>query len=244
MNPITASEARSIISGIKKAASELSNTISVICPPFLYLSLMKPSEKVLLGAQDAFWEMNGARTGEISAEMVNNAGAQYVILGHSERRVLGDTEEIINKKIVSAIRAGLSPIVCVGESVRDEHGTYFEFIKNQIHAVLSKVKRGDMKKVVIAYEPLWAIGKSDVEAATPAIVHEMSIFIRKVIADLYDQNSASSVKVLYGGSVSARNAHDFLKESNVNGLLVGRDSLNAKNFGEILAIAESVGNSK
>ncbi len=244
MNPITASEARSIVSGIKKAASELSNSTSVICPPFIYLSLMKPSEKVLLGAQDAFWEMNGARTGEVSAEMVNNAGAQYVIIGHSERRTLGDTEEIINKKIVSAIGAGLIPIICIGESVRDEHGAYFEFIKNQIQTVLSKVKRADVKKVVIAYEPLWAIGKTDAEAATPAIVHEMSIFIRKVIADLYDQNSSSSIKVLYGGSVSARNARDFLKEGNVNGLLVGRDSLIAKNFGEILKIAEEVGNNK
>lgn len=238
MNPETAEKAKEIFLGIKKETKALKNTRVVICPPYVYLSDLEKnnsgggSSSVILGAQDMFWEKSGSYTGEISGGMLSGEG--YVILGHSERRELGETDEMIAKKIVSAIKSGLKPIVCVGEKERDPHGDYLHFLRAQIINSLGKLPKRLLDKIVIAYEPVWAIGKSEEEAMKPGDIHETSLFIRKVLAEIYEQKIAVAVPIIYGGSVNHNNAKEMIVSGEVQGLLVGRESLNAKKFGELL----------
>jgi triosephosphate isomerase len=157
-----------------------------------------------------------------------------VIVGHSERRALGESNEIVAKKIGACLKHLLTPIVCIGESLRDESGNYFSFVRTQIEEIFKNIPRSALNKIVIAYEPIWAIGKKAVREATPAESEEMAIFIRKVLSNIYDQTSASQMILLYGGSVNTKNAGEFLKNGGVQGLLVGRESLDAKKFIEII----------
>jgi triosephosphate isomerase (TIM) len=234
MNPENIEKAKEIFRAIQKTAKDLENTKVVICPPFVYLSDLEKlnSEGIVLGAQDMFWEKSGAFTGEISAQMLSGEG--YVILGHSERRELGETDEMVAKKIISAIKAGLHPILCVGEKTRDDHGEYLHFLRNQVINSLGNLPKRYLAKLVIAYEPIWAIGKTEVEAMKPTDVHETSLFIKKVIAEIYKEKTIVSVPILYGGSVSHDNAKDLIVLGEVQGLLVGRESLNPKKFSELL----------
>lgn len=237
MNPENAEQAKEIFRGIRNTAKDLKNIKVIICPPFVYLSeLEKTSQsgpgQVILGAQDVFWENTGSFTGEISPLMLK--GESYVILGHSERRELGETGEIIAKKIISAIKAGLVPILCIGEKIRDEHGEYLHFLREQIKNSLGKLQKRYLSKLIIAYEPVWAIGKSADQAMKPTDIHETSLFVRKVLAEIYGQETAVSVPILYGGSVSYKNAVEIIKIGQVQGLLVGRESLDPKKFGELL----------
>ena len=185
MNPATSVEAEKLFSDVAKGISDVKKTEIVICPPFLYLEslshLLKPKTyhlKPTLGAQDSFWMEVGAFTGEVSAEMLYNIGARYVILGHSERRAMGENDQDINKKIKAALSAGLRPILCVGESERDQSHGYFNLVKAQITECLKGVSKNSISKVLIAYEPIWAIsstpGRRD---ATSADSLEMAIFI-------------------------------------------------------------------
>ena len=166
--------------------------------------------------------------------MLKNFGTEYVIVGHSERRKLGDTNIDINKKIITSIKNSFIPIFCIGEVTRDANGFYLSFIKEQIHSGLKGVVKSQMNKIVIAYEPVWAIGSSAVREATPTEFIEMKIFIKKIIADMYDIKTANEIKIIYGGSVNPLNAGLFLKEGGADGLLVGRDSLNVKKFSSII----------
>jgi triosephosphate isomerase (TIM) len=242
MNPGTAEKAKEIFRGIKIGAKELKNIKVVICPPFVYLSDLEklnassPLHDLVLGAQDMFWEKTGAFTGEISSEMLKGEG--YVILGHSERRDLGETDEMVAKKLSSAIKGGLKPILCIGEKTRDDHGEYLHFLRNQIINSLGKLSKGQLAKLIIAYEPVWAIGKE--EAMKPTDIHEMTIFIKKVLVEIYGQKVKINVPVLYGGAVSHDNASNIIKEGEVQGLLVGRASLNPKKFGELIKNVNSI----
>jgi len=242
MNPETIEKAKEIFRGTKAVAKDLKNTKVVICPPFVYLSDLEKinDSKILIGAQDMFWENAGSFTGEISPVMLKKEGEGYVILGHSERRDLGETEEMIAKKIASAIKAGLIPILCVGERERDIHGEYLHFLRKQIINSLGKLPKRFLAKLVIAYEPIWAIGKSEEEAMKPADLHEMTIFIKKILVELYGQAVGMTVSILYGGSVNHNNAKDILVNGQVQGLLVGRESLNPKKFGELLKEVDSI----
>jgi triosephosphate isomerase len=238
MNPETAGKAREIFLGIKKEVNTLKNTKVVICPPYVYLSDLEKvnspagSSVVILGAQDMFWEKSGSYTGEISGGMLSGEG--YVILGHSERRALGETDDVVAKKLASAIKAGLKPIVCIGEKTRDLHGDYLHFLRAQIINSLGKLPKRLLDKIIVAYEPIWAIGKSEDEAMKPGDIHETALFIRKVLAEIYEQKVAVTVPVIYGGSVNHNNAKEMIVSGEVQGLLVGRESLNAKKFGELL----------
>ena len=242
MNPETIEKAKEIFRGTKAIVKDLKNTKVVICPPFVYLSDLEKinDSKILIGAQDMFWENAGSFTGEISPVMLKKEGEGYVILGHSERRDLGETEEMIAKKIASAIKAGLIPILCIGEKERDVHGEYLHFLRKQIINSLGKLPKRFLAKLVIAYEPIWAIGKSEEEAMKPADLHEMTIFIKKILVELYGQAVGVIVPVLYGGSVNHNNAKDILVHGQVQGLLVGRESLNPKKFGELLKEVDSI----
>ena len=165
---------------------------------------------------------------------------KYVILGHSERRTLGENNNDINKKIKSALSAGLIPVLCVGESLRDENHEYFNLVKNQIEECLSGISKNLISKVIVAYEPVWAISSTiNRKDAIPADSLEMAIFIRKILADKFGKES-SVVRILYGGSVNERDAVEFLKDGGVEGLLVGRASLDAKKFLNIIKTCETL----
>jgi triosephosphate isomerase len=166
--------------------------------------------------------------------MLKNQGESYVIIGHSERRALGETSELISQKVLSSLKAGLKVILCVGEKKRDHHGDYLSILKEQIlSSVLPKTK-SYIKNFYIAYEPVWAIGKSDKEVVDPANLHEMTIFIKKVLSEIYGVKSVMAVSVLYGGSVSYKNAKDLVELGEVQGLLVGHESLNPDRFAKLI----------
>ncbi len=242
MNPRTMREACGIFQKIKRKAETLTRVETVVCPPFIFLK--KNNKKVTracaLGAQNVFWQSEGAYTGEISPAQLYAAGASYVILGHSERRALGETDEIIQKKIRVALEYRLNVILCIGELLRDIHGEYLSVLKNQLKHGLSKIPVKLLTRLIIAYEPVWAIGIAAKSADTPEAFFETAIFIRKVLSDLFGKKFAFNVPILYGGSVSAHNAEGFLKDGGASGLLVGRASLEPQEFNEILDIAQGV----
>ncbi|MEI6280774.1 MAG: triose-phosphate isomerase [bacterium] len=239
MNPLTSKEAEKLFTGVNKEISGVKKTEIVICSPFLYLNdLKKISKKISLGAQNAFAGDIGAYTGEVSTEMLYNLGVRYVILGHSERRAMGEKNTDINKKIKASLVAGLVPILCVGESMRDEEHSYFNLVKSQIDECLSGISKSSISKIIIAYEPIWAISSTvNRKDATSADSLEMVIFIRKVLSDKF-KGEASDTRIIYGGSVNEKDALDFLTNGGVDGLLVGRASLNAKKFNEIVKTCE------
>jgi triosephosphate isomerase (TIM) len=244
MNPSSVRDAKKIFGGIKRATEKTRRVATVVCPPFVHLGALSlalgtKSKKCALGAQDVFWiDGHGSFTGEISALQLKEMGSRYVIIGHSERRRLGETNEVVNRKAHACIRAGLTPIICVGESKRDSHGNYYHFLENQIKESLAKVKTKDALDVVVAYEPIWAIGEKASGADTPDELFQMTIFIRKILRKLYPRNITMNVPILYGGSANNTNAEGFLRDGGVQGLLVGRASLDTKIFGEMLNIAD------
>ena len=242
MYPKSIKEAKETFTAIRKVAATLRDVQTVICPPALYLGDMKKlitGHRAVLGAQNSATEQEGAYTGEVSPSQLSSMGVSYVILGHSERRAIGETDELINKKINAAFKAGLTVVLCVGEHTRDLDGGYLKFIGAQLVADLAGVAKKDLVKLIVAYEPIWAIGKNALRAAFPDDALEVSIFIKRTLADLYGKNG-ESVSILYGGSVDAKNSADFLAKSNIDGLLVGRASLDAKVFGSILKQANEI----
>lgn len=235
MNPESLSEAKQLLQFVKKGASKLKKTIVVVAPPFQYLHLLKPTKnRILLGAQDGFPGGAGASTGEISFSMLKNMGVSHVILGHSERRAMGETSELVSRKILSALKYGITPVVCIGESQRDSQGSYLAFIDEQIRMTLAGLNRRDVLKILIAYEPVWAIGKTKDEAMSPEKLHEMSLFIHKILVGIYGREIAKDIPIIYGGSVELGNAGNLIKNGNVSGFLVGHASLKGKEFVEIL----------
>jgi len=240
MNPLTLKEAEKLFSKVAKNIARVRKTRVVICPPAIYLEkLRRLSRKINLGGQDSFWNKTGPFTGEVSAEMFYDIGVRYVILGHSERRALGETNEIINQKIRAALSASLTAIICVGENERDQDHGYFNLVKIQLEECLADVSKNSVSKIIIAYEPVWAISSTiDRKDATPADSLEMVIFIRKVLSDKFGPE-AKKIRIIYGGSVNEKDAGAFLQEGGVDGLLPGRASLNAEKFSKIIMTAES-----
>jgi len=241
MNPLSLKEAEKLFGNISKSVSGIKKTEIVICPPFLYLEkLKKVARKISLGAQDTFWGDTGAYTGEISAEMLYDIGARYVIVGHSERRALGENNNDINKKIKSALAAGLQPILCVGEKIRDENHDYFNLVKMQLLECLIGISKNSISKVIVAYEPIWAISSTpNRKDAMPEDSKEMAIFIRKILSDKFSPE-ASKIRIIYGGSVNEKDAENFLKNGGIDGLLPGRASLDPKKFSQIVKICEAL----
>ena len=243
MNPSSFKEASKLFSDISKSISGMKKIEVVICPPSLYIEkLKKISKKIPLGAQNSFGLDAGPFTGEVSADMLYSVGARYVILGHSERRELGETNLLINKKIKGAISKGLTPIMCVGETTRDDNHEYFNLVKTQVEECLNGLSKNAISQIIIAYEPVWAIsttiGHKD---ATPKDSEEMIIFIRKVLADKFGAK-AQLPRIIYGGSVNEKDALEFIRDGGAEGLLVGRASLNAKKFIQIIKKCETLNN--
>jgi triosephosphate isomerase len=239
MNPQTFEEAKRLFNDIQKDIARSKNTEIVICPPFVYLlGIFKnqSSKNLKLGAQDCFWNNKGANTGEISPAMLNNLGVRYVIVGHSERRLsFGETDEMINRKIKAALKENLKVIFCVGEKERDDAGEYFSFLKREIENGLAKIPNICLKNILVAYEPIWAISSSgNAMADTADDLFKIAIFIRKILSGMFGKTSAFNIPLLYGGSVSPRNAKQFLEVEGIKGLLVGGASLNPKKFTDIV----------
>jgi triosephosphate isomerase len=160
--------------------------------------------------------------------MLKDLGVTYVIIGHSERREMGETDEQVNKKLHSVLKEGLTPVVCIGEKKRDQWGRYLGQVESQIRKACAGISKAKLEQLVIAYEPIWAIGTGD--TATSADVHEMKIFIQKVLTDIFGRGPAHKVRILYGGSVNAKNAAELMQEGMADGFLVGGASLRAEEF--------------
>jgi len=209
----------------------------LICPPFTSLmvihSLLRGSN-IKLGAQNLHWENDGAYTGEISATMLLSAGCEYVIIGHSERRqYFGETDETVNKKIKKSLENNLKPILCVGESLEQRKAEQFkEVVSTQLKNGLSGISNEQMKNIVIAYEPVWAIGTG--LNATTEQISEMNSIIGNVIGELYDTGTANATLILYGGSVNDKNAEEIFNTCGVDGALIGGASLKSENFINII----------
>jgi len=212
-----------------------------VCPPYVYLDAISQvvgDSSVALGAQDVYFENDGAYTGEISTTMLNDIGCQYIILGHSERRhVLGETDELINKKVHKTLEAGLLPILCIGELLSErEAGKTMEVCRTQIEGSLQGISAEQMAKITIAYEPVWAIGTGKV--ATPEQAEEVHGEVRQLLASKYDQATADVVRIQYGGSVKPDNAKELLGQPNIDGALVGGASLTPEAFLGIINAAK------
>lgn len=240
LNPGTVREAKELFSGVKRGMMKLRRVSAVVCPPAPFLGALTGSDKLALGAQDLFWEPSGAYTGRVAGSMFKSSGASYAIVGHSEMRAAGDNNEIVNWKIKAALKSGLMPIVCVGEQVRDENGGYLNELKEQLDAAFAGVPKKFAGQIVIAYEPVWAIGEAAKSSDTPEGFRHQAIFIRKILAPQFGKEAALNIPILYGGSVNTKNAEGFLTEGHADGLLVGRESLRADKFIEILKIAAHV----
>lgn len=236
MNPQSQKEAEVLFKETLIASKNIKNAKIVICPPFPFIFVLKKlkNKKIALGAQNVGKEAEGSHTGEVSPKMLINMGVSYVIVGHGERRKQGETNKIVNEKILNLLKFKLLPILCVGESIRDRDGFYLSFVGEQVKDCLKGVTRSQMKNMIIAYEPIWAIGTNATREATKEEFMEMKIFIKKVISDVYDSKIAHNVNILYGGSINPENAKSFADVNVADGLLVGRDSINPKKFGAIL----------
>lgn len=242
MNPLSYKEAEKLFIEVSKGVLNLKikKTDLAICPPVIFLErLKKISKKIPFGVQNVFPGDIGAFTGELSVKMLVNLGIKYAILGHSERRAIGETNQEINKKIKSAISNGVIPVLCVGENVRDLEHEYLNFIKNQLLECLEGISKNSLSKIIIAYEPVWAIGALSTRSATPEESLEISIFIKKILTDKFGAKNIEDLRIIYGGSVHPENASSFLVEGKTDGFLAGRDSLNSKKFLDVITITEN-----
>ncbi|HKJ45737.1 MAG TPA: triose-phosphate isomerase [Balneolales bacterium] len=239
------SEARHLINSLKLELSNHKPKVEVlVCPPIISLVAVKEELDqfigIELGSQNVHYENNGAYTGEVSTEMLKDTGCRYSIVGHSERRsYFSETDEIVNKKALKCLNDGLKPIICVGETLEqrkaDQHK---DVVRNQVTKALAGIDKDIAQKVVIAYEPIWAIGTG--ETATPQQAQEMHQFIRSVVSDVFDEGIANGLQILYGGSMKPHNAEELLQQNDVDGGLIGGASLKAKSFASIIETAESL----
>lgn len=237
-NPESLKKAQELFKSTALISKKYKKFDVVVCPPspFLLLKNLLKIKSIKLGAQDVGENTEGAFTGKYTSGMLASLGADYVIIGHSENRALGEGNQSVSIKINLTLKSKLIPVLCIGEKVRDDNGDYLSFIKSEILESLADVSKTNIKNIIIAYEPIWAVGKGATRVATSEEFTEIKIFIRKVLSDAYGSSIAEAVHVIYGGSVNSQNALSFMKDGDAFGLLVGRDSLNAKKLEEILKV--------
>jgi triosephosphate isomerase len=229
----TVDDACKLAQDIVAAMGTVSDVDIAICPPYTNLSevgkIIKNST-IKLGSQDVFWETSGAYTGKVSCAMLKNVNVTYIIIGHSEQRqYFHETDESVNKKVKATLAGGLLPIICVGETLEErKSGKMDSVITRQTNGAFSGLSKEDALKCTIAYEPVWAIGTG--ETATPKQANDAHIFIRKIIAGLYNETVANELRIQYGGSMKPDNAEELLAQSDVDGGLIGGASLKAASF--------------
>ncbi|MFA6108401.1 MAG: triose-phosphate isomerase [Candidatus Latescibacterota bacterium] len=237
----TADQAVALVETLKPLLADLTaDREVVICPPFTSLHAVKVAlagSRIGLGAQNMHWESSGAYTGELSAEMILTSGCTHVILGHSERRqYFGETDATVNRKLVAALKAGLAPIVCVGETLQQREADQIEaVVLGQVDAGLQGLTVQDVVRITLAYEPVWAIGTG--RTASAAQAEEVHALIRGRLRQLFGDQVAAQVRIQYGGSVKADNAADLFAQENIDGGLIGGAALDAVSFAAIVKAA-------
>jgi triosephosphate isomerase len=233
----TVQEAQQLASAVVRAAAKVSGREVMIAPPYTALAAvgsLLSGTGVLLGAQNVHWQEEGAFTGEISAAMLKDVGCVMAIVGHSERRqVFGETDVMINRRLSGALQSGLVPVFCIGETLEErEAGRAFSVLEAQLRAGLAGLEVIDSGEIVVAYEPVWAIGTG--KTATEGQAQEAHNFIRKLLADIYEKNIAAQIRILYGGSVKPENIDILMQQDDIDGALVGGAALNAESFERII----------
>jgi triosephosphate isomerase len=240
----TITQAIELANGLKRELFELEDTVDiVICPTYTALSEtdeVVADSNIALGAQDVYWEREGAFTGEISAPMLKDAGAEYVIIGHSERRqYFGETNEAVNKRIKAALSCDLLPIVCVGENLEQrESNKTFAVLDDHVQNGLKDISDAEITKITIAYEPVWAIGTG--KTATSQQAQEAHEYIRNLLQKMYNKDIAQGLRIQYGGSVKPENTQELVSQADVDGALVGGASLSVESFAKIVKLASKV----
>jgi len=233
----TATEAAALVTEIKRDVFDVDNVDILVCPPFTALAVVGDvvrDSNVSLGAQNMYFEDKGAYTGEVSTAMLKDCGCTHVIIGHSERRtIFNESDETINKKVKKALEAGLIPVLCIGEKLEErEANKTFEVITNQLEGDLADIDSDNIKKIIIAYEPVWAIGTG--KTATSEQAQEAHAFIRNLIKEKYDSVVADGIIILYGGSMKPANVEELVSQPDVDGGLIGGASLEAASFVELV----------
>jgi triosephosphate isomerase len=233
----TATEAVEFVTRLKKELGNWDKTEVVVAPCFVALAPVAASLKatrIAVAAQDCYWEEQGAYTGEVSVPMLRDAGCRYVIIGHSERRAyFGESDEQVNKKVKAIIAHGLRPIMCVGESLEQrEQGNTVAIVERQVKAGLQELGRDATQAVVVAYEPVWAIGTG--KTASPAQAQEVHAFIRKLLSEIFGPQGAEAIRIQYGGSVKPDNVDELMAQTDIDGALVGGASLDVGSFARIV----------
>lgn len=231
--------AKKFAATLRKKARGFAGTEAWLAPTFPLIAPVAAALKgsvIKVGAQTISIYAEGAHTGEVSVKILKASGASFAIIGHSERRVQGETDEIVREQVVAALGAGLVAILCVGEPEREPDGSHWAQVANQIHRALSGVTPV-AGRLIVAYEPVWAIGKSAADAMRGEDVEETAIFIRKIISEELGRDAVAKVPILYGGSVEPANAQALIKEGGINGFLVGHASADIDSFIEILKAA-------
>ncbi len=229
----TTQQAAELVTLLKRDLGEVTDVDIVVCPVFTALSVMADiltESNIHLGAQNLHWEDFGAFTGEVSAPLLKEIGVRYVIIGHSERRqYFGETNQTVNRKIRAALNHGLTPIVCVGEVLKErESNKTFDVIRTQCKESLAGFNADEIKRMIVAYEPVWAIGTG--KTATPAQAQEVHKFIRELLTKTYNEEAAQTLRIQYGGSVKPENTAELMAQEDIDGALVGGASLKADSF--------------
>jgi len=237
-------EARGLLNGVRSAKIDFNKVDVLVAPPFTTLQLaneLLAGTDILIAGQNMHWESKGAFTGEISPLMLKEAGCSHVILGHSERRALFfETSDIVNSKVDAAIETGLIPIVCIGETLKErEDKKTFDIIRTQLNKSLKTncKKRNLPQSIILAYEPVWAIGTG--KTATPEVAQKVHLFIRRWLIENFDHNTGETIRILYGGSVKPDNIKELMLQPDIDGALIGGASLEADSFLSIIRFYES-----
>lgn len=237
----TVHESVNLCEELKSRLNDVQDVHIIVCPTFLSLRAAATTlehSTIRVGGQNMFWEESGAFTGEVSAEMLKEAGAHYVIIGHSERRqFFHETDETVNKKVRKALDVGLTPIMCCGETLEQrEEGAEETVVATQLRGGLAQISAQDAQRVIIAYEPVWAIGTG--KTATPLQAQAMHAFIRATCAQIWDADTADTIVIQYGGSVKPDNVKELMSQPDIDGALVGGASLNAASFEALVRFKE------
>jgi len=232
-------EATKTVVELRDQIEDVKDVEIVVFPPFTLLKTvgeLLQGSKVGLGAQNMFWKEEGAYTGEISPRMLIDLGCQFVILGHSERRgYFSESNEMVNKKLQAALKFNLTPLICVGEKLEErKKGRAKEVVETQIRKSLLGIEASEGKKVIVAYEPVWAIGTG--ETATPEQAEEMHSYIREILEEIWDASVANLIRIQYGGSVKPENIKELMAKKNIDGALVGGASLDSASFTRIIKL--------
>ncbi len=228
-------KAKKLFTLAKRLASHSTHEF-IISPPMPFLGLLadKNHSKVSFMAQDISSTSGGAKTGEITSAVAREAGATYVLIGHSERRAIGEDNALITQKLQHALAQNLKPILCIGERERDVDGEYLTFLREEIASVYSTLSQKERTQIVIAYEPIWAIGKASTDSITATDLTEMVLYIRKVLSDFLSGRGALRAKILYGGSVDTENVRTLAEGSGIDGFLIGRAGIETDSFSKLV----------